>query len=582
MYPVFHEARLQAIFEETYSGSTDPFNNFITRMIIAIGLQRLDTKYAGAGDSYYLGALAYFEPVVRAMNLQTLQCFILIGEYCLLTPTRTAAFYIVGIGVRIAQTLGITDEQTLCVNEDGSSASPYDIDMKRRIFWAIVTMDYGLSHSLGRPAMLATRQEHLNVQWFAAVEDKYITAQEIFPGPFSIRKWIAIHFYKMRMLQLEIRRKLYLRKRPTPADESDPWFQEMEEKLQVWRDASPNDDQGSGFSQTWFTGRYNTMITMLFRPSPQVPNPTSRSARLCYQACQYNIHMTRQQIAEKSVELTWIFTQTIFSCVNTILWALSYAEVRQMASREEVKKHLMVAIEAMQLASERWPGVTSAIYIYEGLIGACLHAYEREGDINIHSSPFAAQDLMSDSDPRSRTQSPSLPNDSPAISHANLELQRNGTRPINAASLSNNGSTGYLSEQSSPRFQFSKPTHGDALLSAPAVNGSRPQPAMSTNALQAQCAPLPTTYAEMQSWHFQPTVTAPVPGSSRLDNRANPDNWLDPEDDQSWAQLQEQEQGLTQMQQTQLMNGLQNNDREMRNIQNMIAASNDFLASVNS
>ena len=48
-----------------------------------------------------------------------------------------------------------------------------------------------------------------------------------------MKKWIAVHFFKMRMLQLEIRRTLYLRKRPEPRSDTDPWFIQMDAKLQA-------------------------------------------------------------------------------------------------------------------------------------------------------------------------------------------------------------------------------------------------------------------------------------------------------------------------------------------------------------
>ena len=62
------------------------YQHFVCRMVIAISLQKMDTQYAGLADSYYLAALKYFEPVVRRMDLNTLQCFALMAEYSLRIP----------------------------------------------------------------------------------------------------------------------------------------------------------------------------------------------------------------------------------------------------------------------------------------------------------------------------------------------------------------------------------------------------------------------------------------------------------------------------------------------------------------
>lgn len=389
MYPALHEPTLEADIEAVYSEDVPatPYQNFVARMVISISLQKMDTQYAGLADSFYLAALQYLEPCVRPMDLRTLQCFALMAEYSLLTPTRTAIYYVVGIAVRLAQALGLHEEKTITRGRGEARADPLEIDMRRRLFWCIIVMEFGLSHALGRPAIFATDQAHFDVGFFETCEDKYITRDGIDPAARpTLKKWITIHFFKMRLLQLEIRRKLYRSKQPEPKDDSDPWFAEMNAKLIAWRDSSPDQDEGSGLDKRWFIVRYNTMLAFLYRPSPQVPRPTLQAALKCFDACEYNIYVQREQIAHKNVDLTWIFTQAIFMAMNTMLWSLSYVEVRRKYSRQTVEGHMNVAMEAIQLASERWPGVASAVQLYQNLIAAILKIYEKDGDIPISAA----------------------------------------------------------------------------------------------------------------------------------------------------------------------------------------------------
>ncbi|SMQ46968.1 unnamed protein product [Zymoseptoria tritici ST99CH_3D1] len=390
MYPVLHEPTFDKDVDAMYNdpAHTTPYQNFICRMVIAISLQKMDTQYAGLADSYYLAALKYLEPVVRPMDIKTLQCFALMAQYSLLTPTRTAIYYVVGIAVRLAQALGLNEEKTLTRARPDEPIDYLEIDMRRRMFWCIMVMEYGLAHSLGRPAMLATGQDHIDVSWFETCDDQYITPEGIDPNaprP-TIKKWVAIHFFKMRLLQLEIRRKLYQRKRKEPKDDTDPWFIRMDAKLAAWRDASPASDGGHGLDKTWFIGRYNTMIVFLYRPSPQVPRPSLDAAMKCFEACDFNIYMQREQIRRRNVDMTWIFTQSLFMAINTMLWALSYVEVRRKHSREDVMKHLDLAMDAIQQASARWPGVASAIQLYQNLISAVIKIYEKDGDVPISAA----------------------------------------------------------------------------------------------------------------------------------------------------------------------------------------------------
>ena len=221
-------------------------------MVIAISMQKLDTQFAGLADSYYLAALPFLENAIRPMDLNTLQCFALIAEYSMITPTRTASYWVVGLATRLCQELGMADEATITRRPSGIPYSILETDLRRRLFWIIISFEFGLAHSLGRPSAFAISHEHINVEFFLPVDDQFITPSRVLPGaPHSTKKLIAIHFLKMRPLQAEIRRKLYLKKRDKPNDDQDPWFRRMEGKLNDWLENSPKNDEGSGLSKMW-------------------------------------------------------------------------------------------------------------------------------------------------------------------------------------------------------------------------------------------------------------------------------------------------------------------------------------------
>jgi hypothetical protein len=146
------------------------------------------------------------------------------------------------------------------------------------------------------------------------------------------------------------------------------------------------------------------MIVFMFRPSPQCPKPSIHAAMRCYPACEYNIYMHQAQIQNGNVDMTWIFTQAMFMNVNTILWTLSFEEIRIKYIRQDVEKHLQVALECIKTASERWPGVISAVELYKALIPACLRIYDKKGDVEISvGSPIES---TSGYESRSNTTSP--------------------------------------------------------------------------------------------------------------------------------------------------------------------------------
>lgn len=166
----------------------------------------------------------------------------------MLTPTRTAIYYIVGLATRICQQLGLTEEKTIAQGVSLGLVSPLQLDMKRRLSWIVLSMEFGLAHSMGRPNAFATGQDHVDVGFFEEKDDDYITAGGILPGPPSEKKAIAKHFFRMRLLQAEIRRVLYQKKRIEPKDDKHPWYAEMEQKLKDWVDTCP---QSPTWSKPW-------------------------------------------------------------------------------------------------------------------------------------------------------------------------------------------------------------------------------------------------------------------------------------------------------------------------------------------
>lgn len=135
-----------------------------------------------------------------------------------------------------------------------------------------------------------------------------------------------------------------------------------------------------------FIGRYNTMIVFLYRPCPQVPSPSFRSAINCYVASSQNIKLQAEQMARQDTDISWVFLLSIYMAINTVLWAISYPEVRISYNRNELEDHITIALDVIIKCSERWPGAAAAHQLYSKLSTACLRSY----DINEDSHPTSS------------------------------------------------------------------------------------------------------------------------------------------------------------------------------------------------
>ncbi|KAK6358949.1 hypothetical protein TWF696_000122 [Orbilia brochopaga] len=381
MLPTLHEETFMRDADEVYAGSTDPHKNFSLKMVLAISMQKIGSQYSGLADGFYLSALTHLEAVVGAMNLSTLQCFCLMGQYSLLTPTRTGIYHIIGLATRLCIDLGLNQESTITKDIFGNPLDPLTIDMRRRLFWVTSSMESGLSHILGRPSGFCTGDTFTDVQFFQPYDDNLITKDGILPGPVSTKKLISMHFFKMRRIQSEIRLGLYQNLKETPKDDQDPWFQQMHAKLDHWVSSAPGNGEGSGLSQEWFRHRYNNMLIFLYRPSPQIPKPSLDATILCYDCAIKNINIQKKMFDERSVDMTWVLVHQVYMTCIIMMWCLSYEAIRNLHSRNEVAKHIQTGLECMDMLVERWPGVGSAREIFWRLSIVALQSYDATSQV---------------------------------------------------------------------------------------------------------------------------------------------------------------------------------------------------------
>jgi hypothetical protein len=308
--------------------------------------------------------------------------------------------------------------------------------------------------------------------------------------------------------------------------------------------------------------------------------------------------MTQKQIETKTVDMTWIFVQAIFMCVNTMLWTLSYSEVRRVHSREEVEGHMNVALESIRLSSERWPGVASAMELYYNLIGACMKIFDKDGDVPITAgSPSDTASVISsnmvDGINRSRTTSPAtastasvstpsdkvlppfgyLPNQNQQILNFN-NAQSNGSSPF-ASSPNSQHAALHTTPQQSQIHAYTDMSPKTSIDAAMPIYSYPPT---------TQFTSLPTTFAELPQWN--PTFSMPpqepfgmptMPLSSPFYNEAYAANqgyeladYLNP----GWSQ-DARGNGLTQQQQMQLMQDFEMH--ETSKIEEMIQQSNQLF-----
>lgn len=223
--------------------------------------------------------------------------------------------------------------------------------------------------------------------------------------------------------------------------------------------------------------------------------------------------MQRNQIDTGSVDLTWPFVIVLFQNINAMLWCVSYPEVRELYPREDVEGHLNVCLECVQRASERWPGVESALELYHILIGACMNVYDKDRVIPTFTSSPDSSAALSYPEPwcHSRTQSEvTVPTAAAAPHSEKLPLFGHDlSSQANAAQISPPASTSYYSPSVGPSR-----SSVDSVLDAYAYQLTMPfDPQSQYNALPV--------FADMVNWNPAYPASSPTLGAPS-NNDASP------------------------------------------------------------
>lgn len=128
------------------------------------------------------------------------------------------------------------------------------------------------------------------------------------------------------------------------------------------------------------------MVVALHRPSPQVPKPSVYSATKCFDSAAFVINISSKQMMAAAVDITWVFILTLYMSLNTILWTVTYPEVRALHTRDEVQDLVNISLDIIDQCVERWPGTAAASQLYSTFTKACLQSYDSNETSTLSSS----------------------------------------------------------------------------------------------------------------------------------------------------------------------------------------------------
>lgn len=276
-------------------------------------------------EEYHASAIVHLESFLSSSSgdsfggLEELQAVLLLASFALLRPVAPGLWYIVGVAMRLAVDLGLHYEDgtgidyvgdvsldhATAVSEEEKGKLRIDSrergrrewvrDLRRRLWWCAYSLDRLVATCVGRPFGIA--DQAVTTDFPSLLDDKYITKAGFIAAPAGSPsyKYVAHHYFKLRLLQSEIQDVLlsqqarFARKRAgntasvyMNSDLSSPflqdfdsfrsWRKDIHRRLDEWKHSSPSrHDIGVRLPVDFLELNYWQTLIMLYRQCLTVP-----------------------------------------------------------------------------------------------------------------------------------------------------------------------------------------------------------------------------------------------------------------------------------------------------------------------
>ncbi|KAI1430797.1 fungal-specific transcription factor domain-containing protein [Xylaria sp. CBS 124048] len=300
-------------------------------MVYAIGamlIQLTERNVAASPESYYVTALQYLCAPEEPRSTKNIQGMLLLVLY----HVRSSSFgiwFLIGAAMRACVDLGLHCKR----NEAG--LDPYTIQMRRRIFWSVYSLERTIAICLGRPLSLPDRTIDVDFpldsedeSWdettysqasaSASVSTSTPTPTQT-PTPIKRRSLsMAIWLFKMRRIEARIQFSIYRADKPLSSLTSK--MNQLYQDLESWK-ASLLERFGD-IDLNYPMLHYHRAVRLLLQPFLPLLTPSDPYYLICLRAaggvCQ--AHKKLHQSLEYGH--SFIAVQTVFVAGITLIYAL--------------------------------------------------------------------------------------------------------------------------------------------------------------------------------------------------------------------------------------------------------------------
>jgi hypothetical protein len=187
---------------------------------------------------HYHYALGFFAQLVANLDLQKVQALAIICLHLRSFPKPGACWKMTAITLNLAIDLGLHRSARVWVSP--SSASNFlEIEMRKRVFWSILTVHIAVSGKLGRP--MALRPDDFDVEIPEALDDDLVSENGIdTTSPGKCTFLVGIQGFKLMFIFMDLYNIIYAVRRTSPEVYVNT-VRQLDHRIQQWYDESPSE-----------------------------------------------------------------------------------------------------------------------------------------------------------------------------------------------------------------------------------------------------------------------------------------------------------------------------------------------------
>ncbi|KAM3079595.1 hypothetical protein ACMFMG_006010 [Clarireedia jacksonii] len=393
----------------------DQYGTFKIYMIYAIGatMLKLTEQYDYTPpENFFMTALQYISAARESHSVHNIEAMTLLVLYNLRAPSNSGIWYMIGLAMRTCVDLGLHRETYY------SGVTPYEGQLRRRLFWTVYFLERVIAVSLGRPYSIADRDidATLPLEIDDTVRDDNLIARTLAVSPSptfqasrpSSNITLGIQCIRLKRLESHIQGTIYRVDRPIASlvSKISPTLRLLED----WHRALP---PSSPYESDYLDMHYYKAVRLLLQPFLTILAPTDHRIALCLQASGHICQIFTRLHQRDSYGHSFIALHSVFIAGITMCYCLFISPTLWTTT---VSNDLRACSSALFVMAERTPVVKKYRDALETVISATMDFISRVPDsspatLNMHQSmPPVRQHrgtLLSTRNPSDSTETPS-------------------------------------------------------------------------------------------------------------------------------------------------------------------------------